>query len=413
MSVVWRLVAVLVAGLVLASAAAGAPTKQGAPLYGLLERAGHDDLVRLDPSTLRPVGERLDVGEYRTAWAFSPDRSKLALGWSYTATLGRVGAVRIVDLHRWRSEQVIPLHGELSSLQAVSWVGDRLVLLVSSPRESDVIALDARSGRALGRRTLEGVVAHAVPTVRGLTLLMSPRTGLGPARVVRVDAALRVHTVSLDRLSVGPGVTETQDGEHISGRFNYAGFAMRSGAAAAIGYVLAAGAPPAVVDLGSLSVKYAASRTLTARTKSAEGSWRFAHWAGGDTVVYGGMDYNADGDGRRMGVDLVDTRTWSRRSLDPDATTAAVGSALVLTWDSWPAAARTLGVRAFGADGTPRFSVLRADSVGDIEITGLRALVRLSGTRPVGKVLDLRTGALVTTIRGNVPRLLIGRAAAW
>lgn len=403
----FAIAAVLVAG------AAGAPAKTAPPLYGLLERAGYDDLVRLDPSTLRPVGKRLDVGEYRTAWAFSPDRSKLALGWSYTATLGRVGAVRIVDLRRWRSERVIPLHGELSSLQAASWVGDRLVLLVSYPRDSDVIALDARSGRVLGRRTLEGLVSHAAPTVRGLTLLMGPRTGLGPARVVRVDAALRVHTVTLDRLSIGPGITETEDGERILGRSNHAGFALRSGAAAPIGYVLAAGAPPAVVDLRSLSVQYAVSRILAARTKSAEGSERFAHWTGGDTVVYGGMDYSADGGGKRMGVDLLDTRTWNSRSLDSNATIAAVGSGLVLTWDSWPAATRTLGVRAFGADGTPRFSALRADAVGDVQIAGRRALVRLSGRRPVGKVLDLDTGALVTTIRGNVPRLLAGRTAAW
>jgi hypothetical protein len=403
----------LAISVVLVAGAAGAPAKTAPPLYGLLERAGHDDLVRLDPSTLRPVGRRLDVGEYRTAWAFSPDRSKLALGWSYTATLGRVGAVRIVDLRRWRSERVIPLHGELSSLQAASWVGDRLVLLVSYPRDSDVIALDPRSGRVLGRRMLEGLVSHAAPTVRGLTLLMSPRTGLGPARVVRVDAALRVHTVTLDRISIGPGVTETQDGERILGRSNYAGFALRSGAAAPTAYVLAAGASPAVVDLRSLSVQYAASRILAARTKSAEGSWRFAHWAGADAVVYGGLDYSADGGGKRMGVDLLDTRTWDRRSLDPNATAAAVGSGLVLTWDSWPAASRTLGVRGFGADGTLRFAALRAGAVGDVEIAGARALVRLSGTRPIGKVLDLRTGALVTTIRGNVPALLAGRAAAW
>jgi hypothetical protein len=412
-TLVRRLLLVLAAGLALVSGAAGAPVKEPAPLYGLLERAGRDDLVRLDRSTLRPLGQRLDVGEYRTAWAFSPDRSKLALGWSYTATLGRVGAVRIVDLRRWRSERVIPLHGELSSLQAASWVGDRLVLLVSYPRDSDVIALDPRSGRVLGRRMLEGLVSHAAPTVRGLTLLMSPRTGLGPARVVRVDAALHVHTVTLDRLSIGPGVTETQEGQRILGRSNYGGFALRSGAAAPIGYVLAAGAPPAVVDLRSLSVQYAASRILAARTKSAEGSWRFAHWTGADSVVYGGMDYSADGGGKRMGVDLLDTRTWNRRSLDPNATAAAIGSGLVLTWDSWPAAARTLGVRGFGADGAVRFAALKASAVGDVEIAGLRALVRLSGTRPIGKVLDLRTGTVVATLRGNVPRLLAGRAAAW
>jgi hypothetical protein len=115
----------------LASAAAGAAKKEAAPLYGLLTRSGADDLVRVDPNSLRPVGKRLDVGEFRTAWAFSPNRSKLALGWSYTATLGRVGAIRIVDLRRWRSERVIELHGELSSIQAR--VGSGIDLSCSSP----------------------------------------------------------------------------------------------------------------------------------------------------------------------------------------------------------------------------------------------------------------------------------------
>ena len=57
---------------------------------------------------------------------------------------------------------------------------------------------------------------------------------------------------------------------------------------------------------------------------------------GADTLVYGGMDYSApDSGGKRMGVDLLDTRTWNRRSLDYERDAPRWGSRLVLTWDSW------------------------------------------------------------------------------
>jgi hypothetical protein len=286
-------------------------------------------------------------------------------------------------------------------------------VLVSYPRDSDVIAIDPRSGRVLGRRGLEGLVSHAVPTVRGLTLLTAPRKGLGPARIVLVDAALRVSTRTLDRVMIGSGVTENDDGELIAGRSNYAGFALRSGASRGLGYVLAAGAPPALVDLSSLSVEYPATRALSATVKSTEGSWRFAHWVGADTVVYGGVDYSASDKPNDVPLQLLDTRTWEGRVLDATASAAVVGSGLVLALDSRPSVARALGVRAYALDGRLRFAAFRTLAVGDVQISGMRALATLFGRRPVGKVLDLRTGALVTTIRGNVPHLLVGRAAAW
>ena len=413
MYVVRMLLLGIAAGLALAAGAAGAPQKESATLYGLLTRSGADDLVRIDPDTLRPVGKRLAVGEFGTAWAFSPDHSRLALGWSYTATLGRVGAIRIVDLRRWRSEREIILSGELSSLQAVSWVGNRLVALVSYPRESDVIAIDPRTGRVLARRTLDGLVAHAVPTVRGLTLLAAPRAGLGPARIVLVDSALRVRSATIDRVRIGSGVTENEAGELIAGRSNHAGFALRSGASRALGYVLGAGAPPAVVDLRTLSVDYAATRTLARTAKSSEGSFRFAEMVGSDAVAFGGLDYAVDGRSKRVGVSLLDARSWVPRPLDANATAAAAGAGVVLTWDGLPSTDRTLGVRAFGAEGALRFAALPGLSVGDVQISGERALARLSGRRSVGKVLNLRSGAVVTTMRGNVPQLLLGSASTW
>jgi hypothetical protein len=397
---------------VLASAAAGAE-RDSTTLYGLLPPNGGGDLVRVDPNMLRPVGRHLAVGEFGTTWAFSPDRSRLALGWSYTPTLGRVGAIRIVDLRHWRSERVITLDGELGSLQAASWVGNRLLALVSRPGGYQALALDTRTGRVFRRLTEEGLVLHAVPSTRGLTLLVAPQTGIGAARVVQIDRALDPRSITLDRIVAGTGITENDNGQLVAGRSQFPGFALRSGAVRPTAYVLGPGAPPAVIDLASLTSRYAPTRALAARTKTIEGSWRIARWAGGTNLAYGGIDHALDGTATRAGVALIDTATWERRTLDPRATTAVAGGGLILAWDSWPAADRSLGVRAFGLDAALRFAALPGAAVDDVQLAGRRALVQLSGSRPVAAVLDLRTGATVTSIRGNVPRLLVGRAAAW
>jgi hypothetical protein len=199
----------------------------------------------------------------------------------------------------------------------------------------------------------------------------------------------------------------------VVGPWRSPGFALRGGALGATAWVLAGGAPPAAVDLERFTVRYAERRTLAAAAKSREASVRFAQWVAEDAVVYGGMENTADGKARRVGVSLLDTRTWRARLIDPSATQAVAGRGSVVTWDSWPAVDRASGLRVFGPDGSRRFRALGGTVVAAVQIAGERALVRLSGRQPVARVLDLRTGATVTSLRGNVPKLLLGRAAAW
>jgi hypothetical protein len=410
---VMRWLIAVVGALALATGASAALEKEPPQLYGLLERAGRDDLVRIDRESLRPVGDRLDVGEFGHGWVFSKDRSQLALGVSYIGARGRTPAVRIVDLRGWRGERLITLPGQFGSVRAASWVGNRVLALVDNPRAWDLVAVDPDGGKVVGRRTLIGHVLHAVPTVRGLTLLTAPQGALGPAAVVLVDRDLRSRSVTLDRISAGSEMREDVNGVPVPGPSRHPGFVLRSGALGAVAWVLGASAPPATVDLNGLTVRYAANRTLAVAAKTREASWRFGHWAGGHEVVYGGMEYTAEGKATRVGVSLLDARTWEQRPLDATATAAVAGGGSVVTWDSRPAADRTLGLRVFGSDGSLRFTVLPRAAVGTVQIVGARALVRLFGTRPVAKVLDLRMGAVVTTIRGNVPHPLAGAAASW
>ena len=88
------------------------------------------------------------------------------------------------------------------------------------------------------------------------------------------------------------------------------------------------------------------------------------------------------------------------------ATAAAVGGGHVVTWDVVPSD-RSLGIRVYASDGSARFDALSGFAVAAVQIAADRALVRLSGSRPtVAKIVNLRSGTVVTTMRGHVPHLL-------
>jgi hypothetical protein len=397
--------AALVAGLALASASAGG-TKKEPTLYAFLSGSGPHPLVHVDPDSLRPVGKRLAVGSFGRAWSFSPDRSRLALAWSYLPTPGHPAAVRIVDLRRWRSERLIQLPGRLGQALALTWSRERLLVLAQGQTGVDALAFDVDRGKPVFSRRVSGNLMRAHARASGFVAFEGQANSIGGAQLLLVDATLELRTIPLDRITAGNFWDSTRQTYR---QRRPARVVHPDGGTA---YVLSADEAPATVDLRSLTVRYGNGRTLSRAAKRADGPVRFGLWAGAHRVVYSGIDLAASRT-PKIGVSLVDTKTWAGRVIDPEATAAAVGSELVLTWDSGPAVDRTLGVRVFRAGGGLRFAALPKAAVRDVQIAGPRALVHLSANRPVGTVLDLETGATVTTIRGNVPWLLLGRAASW
>jgi hypothetical protein len=175
-------------------------------------------------------------------------------------------------------------------------------------------------------------------------------------------------------------------------------------------FVLSADEAPAAVDLRTHTIVYGSVRALARAAKEADGPWRFGLWTGPGGLVFGGVDH----EGRAMssiGVSLVGTEAWTPHVLDARASAAVVGGGVILTWDALPGVDRTPGLKAFTTTGEPLWTALPGSPVGYAEVSGGRALVRLSGT--VAKVVDLRTGEVVGTLRASIPQLLVGRAAAW
>jgi hypothetical protein len=406
-NVVRQLLVLVAAGLAVVSAAAGAPTKEAAPVYGLLERSGPDPIARLDADTLRPVGTPLPVGAFNSVWAYSPDGTRVALAWSWNTTLGHPAAIRLADVRGWRPGRIIPLPGRVGQARALTWSRGRLLVLLDAGRRRELVAVDVASGRIVAARRLDGDVVRVVAGAGRLAVLLAPREAIGPARLAVVDTNLVVRTVALDRITAG-SAWERDRPDDPNGRTRTPGLVVAPDWATA--YVLSADESPAAVDLRAMSVRYGAARTLARRAKEIDGPWRFALWAGDGRLVFGGIDHSGP-TAARVGVSLVETTAWASTVLDATATTATVAGGLILTWDSSPGSDRNTGLRAFTLAGAPVWAALPGSSIGDVEVSGGRALVRLSGT--VATVLDLGTGKVVGTLRSSIPQLLVGRASAW
>jgi hypothetical protein len=66
--------------------------------------------VRVDPSTLRIFGPRVELGRHDQPWSRSPDGSFLAVAG------GRVPSLVVVDVTRMRALRSIPLDGSIVAL---------------------------------------------------------------------------------------------------------------------------------------------------------------------------------------------------------------------------------------------------------------------------------------------------------
>lgn len=343
-------------------------------VYGL-----RGDLLRLDPTTLRPLrGRTAPLSSDTWAWTFSADRRRIALVSDVPGP-----KLRFVNLRTMRVLGDARL-ARRGSAWATAWVAPRRVLGVVVTRRGDdtvVVGVAPGTRRVVWRRKLGGSLRVGEPFQGSLVLVLGPSSGVGESRLVRVSAGGRIRSAALPGIRSGYEVGRDLDSRP--------GLAIdRRGARA---FVVQAGGPVAEVDMRTLAVSLHA--TLPGRAPDAtSAATRDALWLGRGLLAVTGVDGRGP-----AGLTLVDTRGWNMHKVDPRATAAAVAGGTLLASSVLDSSGGTVGsgLTGYSLRGIRRFHRYGDEPIGVVPI-GRRVLV--AGARRV-EMLDARTGRVLRRYR--------------
>jgi hypothetical protein len=402
--------------------AEAAPASSSPPrtLLGLVFEKEQAQLQHLDPLTLRPAGKANGPWLSAGMHAFSPDRRTLV-----PARGDEQARLRFVDLPtlRLRGTLALPVSGWASEFLWES--ADRLTVLLQAD-DPAIVAIDPRARRVLGSSRLDGVPVASQTRAGRMVVLLAPRDAIGPSRLAVVDAARGLlGTVALE-IEAGSEPIEDPDDQHAI-RARTPGVAVSPDGTRAV--LVSAGARVAEVDLDELRVEYhelsepgsLLGRLRSwlepeARAKVMEGPHRFARFAGERHVAVTGIDYHGveDGEWRAdpVGLEMVDTRDWSVRTVADHVTGLAGAGVLVLAFGGgWPEGAAGAGLLAYGPDSRERFHALGSDPVAWVETASPYAYVADPASQGQRfRVIDLVSGEVVATARTNRPVAILATA---
>ena len=368
-------VAIALAACVLLPAAAPSapvPSGDGIPVYVVTGGMGDAWFSRRNPRTLGQLGTAVSLGKWEYVAGLSPDGSLLAL---ITPNASPV-SMRFLDVvrMRWRRSLVIPYWS------AVRWIGARtLLVLGESPDGLRGVIVDAERARIVRQLRLPGHLQerYAEPTPAGMAMLLDP-LGYRPMEsvllgVIRPSGAVKV--VELSRILSG----------HVERSRRPAVIADPSASHA---YVFGGlDEPVADVDLRTLAVRYHTLRGPRPLPDTL-GSERFGTWLAPGRIVVGGWD-DSKTETLRLGISIMDTKTWRLTQIDRDADFFAKSGDLLLALHM----DGSLG--AFGLDGRRRFSVTEpVFSLGAVASNGryVYAFNLSPGAKGSSLVVDGRSG---------------------
>lgn len=380
------------------------------------------DLLRVDAKTLRPLrGRSLRIADHSLGWSFSPNRRLLALGDS-----GGRGEVWLVDSSRIKVVRSLD-SGTFGSVVHTAWIRDRLVAVLDQCcyggplGQLAVVSIDLGSGDVRATRNLRGQLLETTTLRDGVALLLAPPSGLGDARLLLVDSDGEMRETTLPGIRAGH---DFRDGEPLAQQAR-PGLAVDRVANRA--FVVAAGAPVAQVDLTTMQVSHhELSAPVSLRTRlsnwlvpsadaktSPVGPERRARWlANGYIAVWGteGEPFT-DKDGypsarqRGSGVQLINIRSWTVRTLDRRASMLTLANGALLVYGTPWQADSGIGLRGYGPDGSLRFH-----GYGSKPLTAVRALgsrVFVEDASDSYAVLDARTGRTLRRVAGSLPEPLV------
>jgi hypothetical protein len=354
--------AVVAAAVAVAPGWSDAEPASGRQPVGVFSRidGGAQILARLAPGSLRPGRPRLRLGEYHQDWSFSPDGSQLALGMGGASpTCGR--GICIVDVGTMRIAGWVP---GSTAVEAIGWLRPRRIVGVD--QSGAVFVADPVTETVIRSRDLPfSPYGPAVArTSDGLAVLIRSR----PPQLVVANAHGDVRSVALPRIERGAALASAPRGKRA--------------------FVTSARGPVAEVSLRTMAVRYH-------RVPIPHDARRLeALWLGdGRLAVYG--DPNA-------GVTVIDTSTWTARTVAPGATSArlAGGRLLVYSEPGFRPRSRGVGLRVYTRDGRRLVRHLFGDRKLQVEVLGANvAVFRPDEFRArATEIVRARTGALVRTV---------------
>jgi hypothetical protein len=353
-----RLLAILLAGVVChggAAAAATLPVAVFSPFDGSART-----LARLAPHSLRPAVPRVRLPEYHDNWSFSPDGSRVALGMGGAGDVCGRG-ICVVDM---RSMTIAAQIHAPTAVEAVAWLRPRRIVGVL--QTGGIIVGDPVTGAVVLRRDFPYDTFY--PAVARTSAGFAVMFDSVPARLMLVDPRGEMRSVALNGIARNAGLAADR----------------RTGRA----FVVGAGRRVAVVDLRTMTVKYRRVR-VPRMTRSRE-----ALWLGrGLLALWGGSG---------AGAHVVDTRTWSVRTVSRAATGVrrAAGRLLVYSDRRVGRAGRGIGLRVFTRDGARLVQHLFGTRKLSMEVAGGRAYV--AGPDARGRrtawIVDARSGERIRTL---------------
>lgn len=373
-----------VAAAVVAVAGAAPASGKVDELYALRFGAKTNVLVAYDPVRLVPSGSPIRMGRFGHAWSVSPDRQRLVVA-AGVRRKGEPTAIRFVDLESRRVEGTATLPGEFRRVTATAWIRGRVLVVVSGSSATRVYAVDPDRLVTISQIEFPGTVVLGERAQSSLVLLLAAPDRIGPATIAVVDQSPRVRTVVLEKIAVGT----TTSGDGAERRMTIRRPALALGPSGQRAFVIGAGEPPAAIDLGTLSVRYAPARLTAAANKRVEGSVRTAETLPDGRIVVGADVYGATGAGDTAGLWLIDPKDWSRRVLSPKSTWFRVAGGLIFARGE-----SGVGLRILQPSGSSR-ELFRTGSVARVTVVGPRAFVTFFGTNIKAAVVELGTGRVV------------------
>jgi hypothetical protein len=262
-----------------------------------------------------------------------------------------------------------------------------------------------------------------------MVLLSTSVDRIGPARLQVVDDRGRVRTAQLEGVHAGFQNPPDWDSPGAYGISRDAALAVDPDGRRA--FVVTAGAVITEVDLDSLQVTYRGLRQPVsllrrlahwlvppAEAKLNAGTWRAACWLGdGRMAVWGGESRVLGDDSaeqRPSGLKLIDTRTWTVRTLHPAATDASWQGGRLLafgsTWDHETEREAGVGLTLYTpGDLRPR-DLLSGQAVMEAHLNGdlVYAAVDTGDEEYASRVLSLRSGRVLSSSERPLPWLLLG-----